>query len=214
MQINRRVVKNHGVVYEVSGDEVQYNAIINDDHVLVIHYPGAEFTRPHARIFEKLLARAKARDGVAGHEVRWNTPLWSDGPVSLADTVKVTHEDRSVINHGIPKQLQTLQASAPRGTLDPFTGKGVMYTQTTAVNGDTVFNYLGDDTVRFSGVIDDGVLQVAYPGDELTADLAKIRELFHYARTTAGALDFVTYYNSTLNERDGELYLEPVPLNG
>ena len=62
MEIKRIVTKNKQIVY-VAGDN-EFSAVINSENVLVSGYPGKVITRSHQRVIEKLIARAKARDGV------------------------------------------------------------------------------------------------------------------------------------------------------
>ena len=62
MEINRIVTKNNQIVY-VAGDNV-FSAVINSENALIIGYPGKVITRSHQRVIDKLIAKAKARDGV------------------------------------------------------------------------------------------------------------------------------------------------------
>ncbi|ANZ48137.1 hypothetical protein ASESINO_124 [Erwinia phage vB_EamM_Asesino] len=68
MQINRTVAKTKEVLYVVvDGTENQFDAVIDEDHVLHIAYPEKEVTRPHQRVMDKLITKAKARDGIKSH---------------------------------------------------------------------------------------------------------------------------------------------------
>ncbi len=68
MQINRSVAKTKEVIYTVvDGEEKQYEAVIDELHVLHIAYPAKEVTRPHQRVMDKLITKAKARDGIKSH---------------------------------------------------------------------------------------------------------------------------------------------------
>ncbi|HHS7556241.1 TPA: hypothetical protein ACTPQ1_004531 [Salmonella enterica] len=76
MQINRSVSKSKEVVYTVEDNgAVQFQAVIDENHDLLVAYPAAELSRPHARVLEKLVTKAKARDGVRQHVVYFNREL-------------------------------------------------------------------------------------------------------------------------------------------
>ncbi|QVW55089.1 hypothetical protein pEaSNUABM29_00045 [Erwinia phage pEa_SNUABM_29] len=70
MSINRSVSKSREVMYSVEDNGVeQFTAVIDENHVLQVVYPAAEVTRAHGRTLEKLIAKAKARDGIKTYNV-------------------------------------------------------------------------------------------------------------------------------------------------
>ncbi|AFQ96576.1 hypothetical protein STRATTON_126 [Erwinia phage vB_EamM_Stratton] len=70
MQINRSIAKTKEVVYTVvDGNDEQFAAVIDEDHVLQVAYPGEEVTRGHQRVLDKLIAKVKGRDGVKTYNV-------------------------------------------------------------------------------------------------------------------------------------------------
>ena len=62
MEIKRIVTKNKQIVY-IAGDN-EFSAVITSEIALIIGYPGKVITRSHQRVIDKLIAKAKARDGV------------------------------------------------------------------------------------------------------------------------------------------------------
>lgn len=70
MQINRTISRSKEVVYSV-GDTTppDFHAVIDENHRLLIVYPHDEVTRPHARAIDKLISKAKARDGIKDHQM-------------------------------------------------------------------------------------------------------------------------------------------------
>lgn len=70
MQINRTVSKSKEVVYTVEDNNaVQYHAVIDENHVLQIVYAAKEVSRTHQRVMDKLVAKAKSRDGIKSHNL-------------------------------------------------------------------------------------------------------------------------------------------------
>ncbi|MUY37232.1 hypothetical protein GLN57_26620, partial [Shigella flexneri 2a] len=52
MEIKRIVTKDKKITY-VAGDN-EFSAVINDENVLIIGYPGKVITRSHQRVIDKL----------------------------------------------------------------------------------------------------------------------------------------------------------------
>lgn len=70
MQINRSLSRSKEVVYAI-GDTTppDFHAVIDENHSLLIVYPFDEVTRPHQRAIDKLISKAKARDGIKDHQM-------------------------------------------------------------------------------------------------------------------------------------------------
>ncbi|QXO09562.1 hypothetical protein pEaSNUABM11_00138 [Erwinia phage pEa_SNUABM_11] len=66
MQINRRLAKNKDIVYEITdGEDVVFHGVVDaQTRVMHVVVPGP-VTRPIERVMEKLIAKAKHRDGIA-----------------------------------------------------------------------------------------------------------------------------------------------------
>lgn len=76
MQINRTVSKSKEVVYNVEdGDVMQFRAVIDEQHVLQVVYSKEEMTRAHSRVLEKLVSKAKQRDGIKSYNVMYGYQL-------------------------------------------------------------------------------------------------------------------------------------------
>ncbi|EJN9407261.1 hypothetical protein NR609_004203 [Salmonella enterica] len=73
MEIKRIVTKNKQIVY-VAGDN-EFSAVINSENALIIGYPGKVITRSHQRVIDKLIAKAKARDGVGSVQIHTGLTL-------------------------------------------------------------------------------------------------------------------------------------------
>lgn len=65
MQINRQLAKNKDIIYEVKdGEDVAFHGVVDaKTRRLYIVVPG-EVTRTIERVMEKLVAKAKHRDGI------------------------------------------------------------------------------------------------------------------------------------------------------
>ncbi|ANZ48415.1 hypothetical protein BIZ78_gp160 [Erwinia phage vB_EamM_Caitlin] len=82
MSINRSVSRSKEVVYTVeTGDEMEkFHGVIDENHVLLVAYPGKEMTnRRHTSLLEKLVAKAANRDGIKSHDVLYGKVLNEDG---------------------------------------------------------------------------------------------------------------------------------------
>lgn len=82
MSINRSVSRSKEVVYTVeTGDDMEkFHGVIDEEHKLLIAYPGKEMTnRRHVNLLDKLLAKAAHRDGIKGSQVLYGKVLNQEG---------------------------------------------------------------------------------------------------------------------------------------
>lgn len=68
--INRSVARSKEVVYDVvSGEKTLFRAVIVENNELLVVYPGGEFTKAEKVALDKLITKAKHRDGISIHRV-------------------------------------------------------------------------------------------------------------------------------------------------
>ncbi|QVW28628.1 hypothetical protein pEaSNUABM8_00131 [Erwinia phage pEa_SNUABM_8] len=82
MSINRSVSRSKEIVYTVeTKDEVgQFHAVIDDRHILLVTFPGDTMSsRRHTGLLDDLLKKAKARDGIADHQMLYTKVLKAEG---------------------------------------------------------------------------------------------------------------------------------------
>ncbi|QVW56260.1 hypothetical protein pEaSNUABM6_00124 [Erwinia phage pEa_SNUABM_6] len=78
--INRSVARSKEVVYDVvSGDETLFRAVIMPTNELLVVHPGTELSKAEKSALDKLIAKAKHRDGIADHRVVFERVLVENG---------------------------------------------------------------------------------------------------------------------------------------
>lgn len=78
--INRSVARSKEVVYDVAaGEKILFRAVIVENNELLVVYPGTEFSKAEKAALDKLITKAKHRDGISIHRVVYERVLVENG---------------------------------------------------------------------------------------------------------------------------------------
>lgn len=82
MSINRSVSRSKEVVYTIETNDAmgRFHGVIDENNVLLITFPGHTMSgRRHTNLLDKLLEKAKHRDGIKDHKMLYLKVLEEEG---------------------------------------------------------------------------------------------------------------------------------------
>lgn len=78
--ITRSVARSKEIVYDVvAGDKTLFRAVIMPTNELLVLHPGTECSKLEKAAMDKLVSKAKHRDGIADHRVVYERVLVENG---------------------------------------------------------------------------------------------------------------------------------------